>query len=109
MLTARNFQKGLLLLVVVLLVTMRNTAQAYNVVAGRRAFVQKAAAFTAGAAMVVTAPVVPSANAEEEELTKDEKEAQKQAEKERKQAEKEAKRMAEETKKRLAVGRIGTI
>jgi len=85
-------------------------------VLGRRTFLTQAKKVAAG---IVVSTVVPTnskafaiseipSNTTETEL-KEDKAAAKEAEQQQRAAEKKARRLAEETKKRLAVGRIGTI
>lgn len=81
------------------------TAHAYNTTPSysRRTFLTRAV--TAGTAFAAATTKPTRAHAIEQQQPDDSKEAEKR----RKQQEKEAQRLAEETKKRLAVGRIGTI
>jgi hypothetical protein len=103
-----------------LIATLPTTGNAYGLSkntetsVGRRAFVAQGIAFTA----LATTRGKYTAVAAQDEIEENKENVEKQAsrdsknkneEQERKKAEKEARRIAEETKKRLAVGRIGTI
>jgi hypothetical protein len=103
---------------VVSLLSTLPTSNAYGVLQstamtiGRRAFVAQGIVFTS-AALTTTrgdAAVAVSVDVPAETGEKASRESKsKKEEAERKKAEKEARRIAEETKKKLAVGRIGTI
>ncbi|CAJ1934954.1 unnamed protein product [Cylindrotheca closterium] len=80
------------------------TLQAFEVPISRRAALGSFAA-----AMTVPNVVMASPETKDEINTADSKATAEKQSAAKKKAEKEARRMAEETKKRLAVGRIGTI
>ena len=90
-------------LVLALVITMASIySDAYTVAPSRRAFLARTV--TAGATLIAASQPAKAADDEPQQ----QKETNEQASK-RKAQEKEARRQAEETKKRLAVGRIGTI
>jgi len=86
--------------VLALAAIMSSSTHAYTP-SSRRTFLTRAV--TVGATFA--AATLPAHAADDQKQQAEDK----QAEKRRKEAEKEARRQAEETKKRLAVGRIGTI
>jgi hypothetical protein len=91
-------------LVLALAITMASSySHAYTVCPSRRAFLARTV--TAGATLVAASQ---PAKAADQPPQQEKKETKEEAAK-RKAEEKEARRQAEETKKRLAVGRIGTI
>lgn len=83
----------------------------------RRGFLKSSGSIVAAGILLGTSNAPPAYAVDEDqndnnsknESDPNDKKAMAQVEKERQQAEKEARRLAEETKKRLAVGRIGTI